>query len=91
MKVKFAILLALAVSCLVPVSAFAQKKPHIVVVTHGQVSDSFWLVVKNGVEQAAKDSGSEVEYRAPRLPRSRMASLSLFLTRTLSESRFRLL
>jgi simple sugar transport system substrate-binding protein len=31
----------------------------------GQVSDSFWLVVKNGVEQAAKDSGSEVEYRAP--------------------------
>ena len=65
MKVKFAILLALAASFLLPVSALAQKKPHIVVVTHGQVSDSFWLVVKNGVEQAAKDSGSEVEYRAP--------------------------
>jgi simple sugar transport system substrate-binding protein len=65
MKVKFAILLALAASFLLPVSAFAQKKPHIIVVTHGQVSDSFWLVVKNGVEQAAKDSGSDVEYRAP--------------------------
>ena len=65
MKVKLAILLALAASFLLPVSAFAQKKPHIVVVTHGQVSDSFWLVVKNGVEQAAKDSSSEVEYRAP--------------------------
>src|SRR5215472_17142087 len=65
MKVKFAILLALAASFLLSVSAFAQKKPHIIVVTHGQVSDSFWLVVKNGVDQAAKDSGSEVEYRAP--------------------------
>src|SRR5262249_43029639 len=54
-----------AASLLLPVSAFAQKKPHIIVVTHGQVSDSFWLVVKNGVEQAAKDSGSDVEYRAP--------------------------
>ena len=65
MKAKFSVALALAASFLLPVSAFAQKKPHIIVVTHGQVSDSFWLVVKNGVEQAAKDSGSEVEYRAP--------------------------
>jgi simple sugar transport system substrate-binding protein len=65
LKAKFSVALALAASFVLPVSAFAQKKPHIIVVTHGQVSDSFWLVVKNGVEQAAKDSGSEVEYRAP--------------------------
>jgi simple sugar transport system substrate-binding protein len=49
----------------IPFSAHAQKKPHIVVVTHGQVSDSFWLVVKNGVEAAAKETNSDVEYRAP--------------------------
>jgi simple sugar transport system substrate-binding protein len=49
----------------IPFSAHAQKKPHIVVVTHGQVSDSFWLVVKNGVEAAAKETSSDVDYRAP--------------------------
>lgn len=49
----------------IPLSAHAQKKPHIIVVTHGQVSDSFWLVVKNGVEAAAKETNSDVDYRAP--------------------------
>src|ERR1700752_1268472 len=48
-----------------PFSAYAQKKPHIIVVTHGQVSDSFWVVVKNGVEAAAKETSSTVDYRAP--------------------------
>src|SRR5260370_36296427 len=65
MKLKFVTALALAASFLLPVSVFAEKKPHIIVVTHGQVSDSFWLVVKNGVEQAAKDTGSAVDYRSP--------------------------
>ncbi|MCZ7573828.1 MAG: sugar ABC transporter substrate-binding protein [Ardenticatenaceae bacterium] len=37
----------------------------IVVVTHGQASDPFWSVVKNGVDQAAKDMGVKVEYQAP--------------------------
>src|SRR6266404_9655410 len=56
----------LAVATLaIPFSAHAQKKPHIIVVTHGQVSDSFWVVVKNGVEAAAKETSSTVEYRAP--------------------------
>jgi len=56
----------LAVATLaIPFSAYAQKKPHIIVVTHGQVSDSFWLVVKNGVEAAAKETNSDVDYRAP--------------------------
>src|SRR5260370_22020346 len=55
----------LAVATLaIPFSAYAEKKPHIIVVTHGQVSDSFWLVVKNGVEVAFKDTNSTVEYRA---------------------------
>jgi simple sugar transport system substrate-binding protein len=49
----------------IPFSAQAQKKPKIIVVTHGQVSDSFWLVVKNGVVAAAKETSSDVEYRAP--------------------------
>ena len=43
-------------------SAFAQQ---IIVVSHGQANDPFWSVVKNGVEQAAKDTGANVEYRAP--------------------------
>ena len=35
------------------------------VVTHGQASDPFWSVVKNGVDQAKDDLGVSVEYRAP--------------------------
>lgn len=49
--------------------AFAQVKPRsdirVVVVTHGAASDPFWSVVKNGVDQAAKDMGITVDYRAP--------------------------
>jgi len=65
MKTKLITALAILGSTLLPIAGFAQKKPHIIVVTHGQVSDSFWLVVKNGVEQAAKDSGAQVDYRSP--------------------------
>jgi simple sugar transport system substrate-binding protein len=36
-----------------------------VVVSHGQASDPFWSVVKNGVDQAAADLGVTVEYRSP--------------------------
>ncbi|BCZ90747.1 sugar ABC transporter substrate-binding protein (plasmid) [Thermus thermophilus] len=36
-----------------------------IVVTHGQAADPFWSVVKNGVDQAAKEMGVRVEYRAP--------------------------
>ena len=56
--------LAFAASLLVPLASFAQKKPKIIVVTHGQASDPFWLVVRNGVETAAKETGSDVEYQA---------------------------
>ena len=37
----------------------------IAVVTHGQASDAFWSVVKNGVDRAAKDMGATVTYNAP--------------------------
>jgi simple sugar transport system substrate-binding protein len=45
-------------------SAAAQDM-RFVVVSHGQASDPFWSVVKNGVDKAAEDLGVEVEYRAP--------------------------
>ncbi len=35
------------------------------VVSHGQAADPFWSVVKNGVDQAAKDMGVKVNYSAP--------------------------
>src|SRR5258707_6444947 len=59
------IVVACALIAALPMPVLAQKKPHIIVVTHGQVSDSFWVVVKSGVQQAAKDTDSSVEYRAP--------------------------
>jgi simple sugar transport system substrate-binding protein len=37
----------------------------IVVVSHGQASDPFWSVVKNGVDAGAADMGVTVEYQAP--------------------------
>jgi simple sugar transport system substrate-binding protein len=46
-------------------AALAQDNIRIVVVTHGQASDPFWSVVKNGVDAAQKDMGVTVEYRAP--------------------------
>jgi len=42
-----------------------QRNLRFVVVSHGQASDPFWSVVKNGVDQAAKDMGVKVEYQAP--------------------------
>lgn len=54
---------ALAAATLV--AAPALLAADIIVVSHGQASDPFWSVVKNGVEQAAKDTGANVEYRAP--------------------------
>lgn len=43
----------------------AMRPYRIVVVSHGQASDPFWSVVKNGVDQAAKDMRVKVEYQAP--------------------------
>lgn len=47
-------------------SAQDEMRPYrIVVVTHGQASDPFWSVVKNGVDAAARDMRVTVEYQAP--------------------------
>jgi len=45
--------------------ASAAQAQTIVVVSHGQASDPFWSVVKNGAAQAAADFGVKVDYRAP--------------------------
>jgi len=64
-KSKIVFRLACAVSLLIPFSGVAQVRPRIVAVTHGQAADSFWLVVRNGLEAAAKETGSDLDYRAP--------------------------
>ena len=45
--------------------ASTMRDIRIIVVSHGQASDPFWSVVKNGVDQAAKDMRVTVEYQAP--------------------------
>jgi simple sugar transport system substrate-binding protein len=45
--------------------AEAQDTIKIAVVTHGQSSDSYWTVVKKGVDDAAKLMGVDVSYQAP--------------------------
>jgi len=37
----------------------------IVFITHGQASDEFWKVVQRGIEEAHRQSGAAVSYRAP--------------------------
>ena len=59
----------LAASAIVAASAIspamAQEDIRIVVVSHGQASDPFWSVVKNGVDAAQDELGITVEYLAP--------------------------
>lgn len=62
------LLLTLIVALAVAPLAIAQDdmRPYrIVVITHGQASDPFWSVVKNGVDAAARDMRVTVEYQAP--------------------------
>lgn len=46
-----------------PLAAADEAK--IIVVSHGQQNDPFWSIVKAGVDAAAKDTGADVQYRAP--------------------------
>src|SRR5260370_5314480 len=62
---KSAFWLAYVARLLIPFACLAKKKPKIIVVSHGQASDPFWLMVRNGVETAARETDSEVEYHAP--------------------------
>jgi simple sugar transport system substrate-binding protein len=74
MNWKFLPLLACAASLLVPLTTLAQRKPKIIMVTHGQAADSFWLIVRNGAEAAAAETDSDVEYRSP--PKFDLAAMS---------------
>ena len=68
MKRLVSILLIVLVVAAMAGTAAAQEemRPYrIVVVTHGQASDPFWSVVKNGVDQGGKDMRVTVEYQAP--------------------------
>ncbi len=47
-------------------AAHAETKLKFIVVTHGAASDPFWAVVKDGAENAAKEAGVTVDYRAPK-------------------------
>jgi simple sugar transport system substrate-binding protein len=62
---KFTLWLVLAFALFIPFAARSQRKPRIIVVTHGQAADSFWLIVRNGIEIAAKETDSDVDYRSP--------------------------
>lgn len=54
------------VGCLLSGMSLAEAKDiKIIAVTHGQANDPFWSVVKNGVAAGAKDTGVQVDYRAP--------------------------
>ncbi len=55
---------AAAMTLLVTSPAFAEET-RIVFVTHGQSGDPYWSVVKNGMDDAAKTLGVQVEYVAP--------------------------
>ena len=46
-------------------SLILAKDINIAVVTHGSDTDGFWSVVKNGVNNATKDMGVNVNYRNP--------------------------
>lgn len=48
-----------------PVAPAMAEDVNIIVVSHGQASDPFWSVVKNGVAQAGEDMKVNVDYRAP--------------------------
>ena len=63
-----AVLLGVSVMLWPQVAGAEQKKAsdvRIVFVTHGEASDTYWSVVKNGMSDAQKLMGTQVEYMAP--------------------------
>lgn len=54
-----------AVAYATTLSAFAQDPLRFIVVSHGPANDPYHSVVKNGLMQAGKDLGIEIDYRAP--------------------------
>ena len=43
----------------------AAGKERIIMITHGQAADPYWNIVKNGAEQASRQLGVTLDYRAP--------------------------
>lgn len=59
-------ILAASVSALMSVQvAQAQDRLRFIVVSHGPANDPYHSVVKNGIAQAGKDLGIDIDYRAP--------------------------
>ena len=61
---------ALALALSGPVAAEGLKAAadvKIAVVVHGASSDAYWSVVKRGVDDAARDTGAQVQYIAPQV------------------------
>jgi simple sugar transport system substrate-binding protein len=64
-RIALVMMLALSSALTISVASAQDDDIRIVVVSHGQASDSFWSVVQRGTEQAATDLGVTVEYQAP--------------------------
>lgn len=47
------------------IGASGSKGEQIVMITHGQAADPYWNIVRNGAEEAARQTGVRLEYRAP--------------------------
>lgn len=52
-------------AALEPQAAMAQDKMRIVYVTHGQAGDPYWNAIKNGMAEAGKTFGADVNYQSP--------------------------
>jgi simple sugar transport system substrate-binding protein len=48
-----------------PAGPSPRRRVRIAVVTHGQASDPFWAVVRQGIERAARELGVSATYSAP--------------------------
>ena len=76
LKIVWAAAVALIVGVILGVTMFEKADParagaraasneRIIMITHGQAADPYWTIVRNGAEEAAKQVGVELDYRAP--------------------------
>jgi simple sugar transport system substrate-binding protein len=67
MSREWLIKILLTLLLLIPAARFAQADPamRVVFVTHGQPSDPYWTIIKNGMNEAAAKVNATVEYEAP--------------------------
>ena len=76
LKIVWAAAVALIVGVILGVTMFEKADParagaraasseRVIMITHGQAADPYWNIVRNGAEEAAKQVGVELDYRAP--------------------------